>query len=109
MPGARPPSLITENQVEVSTSQTQGAAFMQFTPPGLRMRPLFAAGMAFALCVAMTVRSTAADVGEWIPADALVVFKINNLQQVNQDAEALLREMGVAEQHPEAADPLGAF
>src|SRR5688572_23024521 len=82
---------------------------MQFTPPGLRMRPMFAAGMAFALCVAMAVRSTAADVGEWIPADALVVFKINNLQKVNQEAGALLREFGIAEQHPEAADPLGAF
>jgi hypothetical protein len=70
---------------------------------------MFAAGMAFALCVALAVRSSAADVAEWIPSDALVVFKINKLQQVNQEAAALMREFGIAEQHPEMADPLAAF
>jgi hypothetical protein len=73
------------------------------------MRPIVAAGMAFALCVALAVRSSTADVAEWIPADALVVFKVNNIQQVNTDASALLREFGVAEQDPAMANPLAAL
>ncbi len=82
---------------------------MQLIPRGLRMRPMLATGMAFALCTALAVRPSAADVAEWIPSDALVVFKVNNLQQVNSEAGALLREFGVAEQNPDAADPLSAF
>ncbi len=76
--------------------------------PGLPMRSI-AAGMAFALCIGLSVRAWAQDVAQFIPADALVVFKINNLQQVNQDAATLIREFGIAEQNPAAADPLAAF
>ena len=82
---------------------------MPLTQFGLRMRPVVAAGMAFAFCVALAVRTSAADVAEWIPADALVVFKVNKLQQVNDEAGALLREFGVAEQDPAMANPLAAF
>jgi hypothetical protein len=73
------------------------------------MRPALAAAAAFVLCLALTLRSSAADVAELIPSDALVVFKINNVQRVNGEASALLREFGVAEQAPEMADPLAAF
>lgn len=82
---------------------------MRLTDSGLRLRPALAAVMAFALCIAMTVRSSAADVSEWIPSDALFVFKVNNLQRVNQEAGAMMREFGIAEQSPEMADPLAAF
>src|SRR5687768_8921793 len=82
---------------------------MPLTQLGLRMRPVVAAGMAFAFCVALAVRTSAADVAEWIPADALVVFKVNKLQQVNDEAGALLREFGVAEQDPAMANPLAAL
>lgn len=75
----------------------------------LRIRPMVAAGAACALSMTLAVRSAAADVAEWIPSDALVVFKINNLQRVNQEAAALLKEFGLAEQNPQAADPLAAF
>ena len=49
---------------------------MPLTPHRPRMRPIVAAGMAFALCVALAVRSSTADVAEWIPADALVVEQL---------------------------------
>ena len=76
---------------------------------GPRMRPALTVVAALALCVGFMTRPAAADVTEWIPSDALVVFKINNVQRVNQEWGTLFREFGLADQAPQVADPLSAF
>lgn len=51
-----------------------------------------------------------ADVAEYVPSDALVVFKVNNLQTVSDEAGALAREFGLTEMAgPQAGDPLASF
>ena len=82
---------------------------MQRLKYALRMRPALTVVAVLALFCGFTTRASAADVAEWIPADALVVFKINNVQRVNQEWRVLFREFGLADQAPEAADPLAAF
>ena len=70
-----------------------------------------AAATAFALAVAFGAASAQADVAELVPSDALVVVKINNLQQTNDELSALLTEGGIDQLagDPAAANPLQAF
>lgn len=51
-----------------------------------------------------------ADVADVIPADALVVIKANNIQNVSDDIAALAREWGLDQAvDPAFADPIGTF
>jgi hypothetical protein len=58
----------------------------------------------------MTSLSSAANaqVLQQIPADALVVIKVRNLQDVSTKASALMQAMGVANLNPAMADPLAS-
>ena len=44
-----------------------------------------------------------------LPADALVVIKVNNLQSVSDKAGALAKKLGLADLLPPLADPLAAL
>ena len=44
-----------------------------------------------------------------VPADALVVVKVNHLDDVNTKVAALLQQLGVGDLAPQAKDPLKAF
>ncbi len=59
----------------------------------------------------MTTLSSAvsAQVLQQIPADALVVIKVRNLQDVSTKASALMQAMGVANLNPAMADPLASI
>ncbi|MDQ3440531.1 MAG: hypothetical protein M3478_09300 [Planctomycetota bacterium] len=58
----------------------------------------------------MTLSSTAsAQVLQQVPADALVVIKVRNLQDVSTKASGLMQAMGVANLSPAMADPLAAM
>jgi hypothetical protein len=50
-----------------------------------------------------------AQVLDQVPADALGVMKIKNMQAVSDKAGALLKQWGVTEMKPETADPLAYF
>ena len=65
-------------------------------------------------CVAVSVMtwwgaSNQAQVLDLVPSDALVVFRIKNLTEVNDKVAALAKQWGLVEMEPQAADPLGAF
>ena len=66
------------------------------------------------LCVAVSVMTlwvtaNQAQVLDLVPSDALVVFRIKNLTEVNDKAAALAKQWGLVEMAPQAADPLGAL
>ena len=44
-----------------------------------------------------------------VPSDALVVVRVNRLEQTNKKVAAWAEAMGIAQLSPEAADPLGAL
>lgn len=72
-----------------------------------RATRLAAASAATAVLTLAGVAS--ADVGEVVPADALVVLKANNIQQVSDDFAALSREWALDQVNPAFADPVAAF
>ena len=63
-----------------------------------------------ALALLMTMSSAAsAQVLQQVPADALVVIKVRNLQDVSKKASGMMQAMGVANLSPAMADPLAAM
>src|SRR2546430_471756 len=50
-----------------------------------------------------------AQVLDQVPADAVIVVKVNNLQGVSQKIAKLAKDFGVDEFQPEFKDPLGAL
>lgn len=73
------------------------------------LRPATRAILAGAAALACAFPALA-DVAEYVPNDALVMFKVNNIQAVSQEAGALAREFGLTEMAgPQAGNPLGSF
>lgn len=68
-------------------------------------KPFWAAVSMVAICVT----TMQAQVLDLVPGDALVVFRIKNLTEVNDKAAALAKQWGLVEMAPQAADPLGAL
>ena len=64
---------------------------------------------AMTLLLAFCVATVRAQVLDQIPSDALVVFKIKNLTEVNEKAAVLAKQFGLVEMTPAAADPLAAL
>jgi len=63
-----------------------------------------------AAAMLMTLSSAAsAQVLQQVPADALVVIKIRNLQEVSTKMSGMMQAMGVANLSPAMADPLAAM
>jgi hypothetical protein len=56
----------------------------------------------------MTAGANAASVFDQIPADAVMVVRVNKLEQVNTKLAKLARDLGVAAMVPQAQDPLAA-
>ena len=73
-------------------------------------RPALLAAVAMAAALAATAASAlAAGVADYIPGDALIVFKVNKLKAVSDKAGKLATDFGLAAQNPDAADPLAAL
>src|SRR5688500_4210813 len=70
-------------------------------------RPAALIVAAVMFCVCTTVR--AQGVLDQVPADALVVIKVNRLEQTNQKAGKWTEALGLAQLSPDAADPLAAL
>lgn len=60
------------------------------------------------LAVVLIATGARASVFEQAPADALVVIRVNNLEQVSGRLGKLARDLGIAAMVPPAQDPLGA-
>lgn len=76
------------------------------------MQPIRRTAAVMVAAVVMFCYSAAAraqGVLDQVPADALVVIKINRLDQTNQKAGKWTEALGLAQLSPEAADPLGAL
>lgn len=80
---------------------------MNRTMKSLVLRPMRAGAMAIVAAAAALAVSARAQVLDQVPADALVVAKVNNMQQVSDKAGALAKQWGLVEMNPAAADPLG--
>ena len=59
--------------------------------------------------IALCVTTIQAQVLDMVPSDALVVFRIKNLTEFNNNAAVLAKQWGLVEMAPQAADPLGAL
>lgn len=70
------------------------------------VRRIALAGFLMAL---LLVTSVQAQVNQFIPSHALVVFKINKLDATSQKLAAFINQMGLAQMDPRLADPLGSF
>ncbi|HMO27311.1 MAG TPA: hypothetical protein PKB10_13690, partial [Tepidisphaeraceae bacterium] len=64
--------------------------------------------VAAVLAVVLIATGARASVFEQAPADALVVIRVNNLEQVSGRLGKLARDLGIAAMVPPAQDPLGA-
>ena len=73
------------------------------------LRPALAAALAAAVAFGAAASAFAAGVADYVPSDALVVIKVNKVQSVSDKAGKLMKDLGIAEMNPDAADPLGAF
>lgn len=66
------------------------------------------AAVAVAVTFCFCALARAQGVLDQVPDGALVVVKINRLDQTNKKAAAWAEAMGIQQLHPDAADPLGA-
>jgi hypothetical protein len=73
------------------------------------MRTIRATVIAVTAMVMVVCTAVRANVLEQIPSDALVVIKVNNLQQASQRISAFSQQLGLAQMVPQFADPLGAL
>lgn len=87
-----------------------------FTPLATVRKTLAVTRTATRLAVATTTGAVlalagvaSAEVEDVVPADALVVIKANNIQQVSDDIAALSREWALDQVNPAFADPIAAF
>ena len=72
------------------------------------MRMIRRAAVAVAVMVCFCAAARAEGVLDQVPADAWVVIRVNRLEQTNKKVAAWAEAMGIAQMHPDAADPLGA-
>ena len=70
------------------------------------LRPVLASAFAAAVLFGAAASALAAGVADYVPSDALVVIKVNKLQSVSDKAGKLMKDLGIAEMNPDAADPL---
>ncbi len=75
---------------------------------GSKVVRLAALGM-LAVCGLLAPNCLAGDVLEQVPSDAIVVVKINHLQDTSTKLAALMQALGVTDFAPAMADPLGAL
>ena len=68
-----------------------------------------ACAAAVAVALLLLAPIARAQVLQQVPADALVVVKINHLKPVSDKISALMTKLGVAQVKPEMADPLGSL
>ena len=68
-----------------------------------------AAVMVAAVVFCYAAAARAEGVLDQVPSDALVVIKVNRLQQTNQKAGKWTEALGLAQLSPDAANPLGAL
>jgi len=68
-----------------------------------------AAVMVAAVVFCYAAGARAEGVLDQVPSDALVVIKVNRLQQTNQKAGKWTEALGLAQLSPDAANPLGAL
>jgi hypothetical protein len=77
------------------------------------MKPSRIVASAWVLCLAVALFVLAplarAQVLQQVPADALVVIKINKLKPVSDKLAALAQKLGLAQMSPQMADPLGSL
>ena len=73
------------------------------------LRPVLTASLALAVALAASAAARAAGVADYIPGDALMVFKINKLKSVSDKAGKLATDFGLAAANPDAADPLATL
>lgn len=66
------------------------------------------AAVAVAVTFCFCAVARAEGVLDQVPADAWVVIRVNRLEQTNKKVAAWAEAMGIAQMHPDAADPLGA-
>src|SRR5437867_3825344 len=74
-----------------------------------RIRRAAAVMVAAIMCCFVAAAARAEGVLDQVPSDALVVIKINHLDQTNQKIAKWAEAMGLAQLRPEAANPLGAL
>jgi hypothetical protein len=75
---------------------------------GSKVVRMAALGM-LAVCGLLTPSCWAGDVLEQVPSDAIVVVKINHLQDTSTKLAALMQALGVTDFAPAMADPLGSL
>jgi len=63
-------------------------------------------GVVVAVCLMWTMPQARAQALKQIPADAAVVFRINNVQVLSDKVASLSKKLGVADFAPQLADPL---
>src|SRR4051795_8648898 len=68
-----------------------------------------AAVMVAAVVFCYAAAARAEGVLDQVPSDALVVIKVNRLEQTNQKAGKWTEALGLAQLSPDAANPLGAL
>jgi hypothetical protein len=78
-------------------------------PVRTRTLRLALAVLAGGLGLSAAARAAHAQALQQVPADALVVLKINHLDDTNGKVSALLQQLGVVDLVPQAKDPLKAF
>src|SRR5687768_640569 len=92
----------TDEPVE-TTNNTPGRS------PSMKRFRCFAPAVAtIALMIAAT-SAAAQKLTDAVPADALVVIKVRNLQDTSNKVAALAQQMGLAAMNPVMADPLGGI
>jgi hypothetical protein len=77
-------------------------------PPAPPRRVAVAAALAVALLILAPITARA-QVLQQVPADSLVVIKINKLKPVSDRIAAFAKKLGIDQMQPALADPLGAM
>src|SRR4051812_25596844 len=81
----------------------------------MRIRKQLAVMVATSVLLAMVMLGTSraqaqqASVLDNVPGDAMVVFKVKNLEAVSKKIAKVAKDLGLDQMSPELADPLGAL
>lgn len=72
-------------------------------------RQLAVVGMLLAMVLCTRAQAQQANVMDNVPGDALVVFKVKNLDAVSKKVAKAAKDLGLDQMTPELADPLGSL
>src|SRR5437773_11202680 len=75
----------------------------------MRLNCRVASRLAAIVVIVLSCGLARAQILEQVPAEALVVMKISNLQQTSGKLAKLCQDLGVAQMAPQMADPLAAL